>query len=250
MAVGFQAKRRCAHYELRTGIGEGYWTPRAARQAISAVAQMPPGEAAAHFVELENMQPSRSSLDRLPKALHARWESDREAFEAQLRSQWEIPEEAVTATVSLDGVMVPRRDGNRSEKRAQSVAAGKQPRGPAGHQEVGCATLNFSDAEGERLSTLRLARMPEAKKATLKAMLTAELEAVPQQRPLLQIVKLADGSKDNWTYLSEVLPGGTEVVDFYHAAEHLKVAFDQVYGASSATSSAQFAKCLSLNLIK
>ena len=228
--------------ELRAGIVEGYWTPRAARQAIRTVVQMPAGEAEAHFAELANMQPSRSSLERLPKALQRRWEANRERFEAQLRSQWEVPAQAATVAVSLDGVMVPMRDGKREEKRAQSVAAGKHARGPAGHQEVGCATLSFYDTEGERLSTLRLARMPEAHKATLKAMLTAELAAAQAQRPLLQVVKLADGAKDNWTYLTKTLLGGTEVVDFYHAAEHLKVAFDQVYGASSSAAATQFAK--------
>lgn len=228
--------------ELRAGIVEGYWTPRAARQAIWTVAQMTPGDAEKHFVELENRQPSRSSLDRLPKALNGRWEANRERFEAELRSQWEVPEGAVTVAVSLDGVRVPMRDGDRHKKRVQSVAAGKATRGPAGYQEVGCGTLSFYDAQGERLSTLRMARMPEPKKTTLKAMLTAELEAVREQCPPLQVVKLADGAKDNWTYLSETLPGGTEWVDFYHAAEHLKVAFDQVYGASNPTAAAQFAK--------
>lgn len=239
---GISGEAALCPLELRAGIVEGYWTPRAARQAVRTVALMAPGEAAAHFVELENMQPSRSSLDRLPKALHDCWEANRASFESQLRAQWAVPEAAVTVAVSLDGVMVPMRDGARSEKRAQSAVAGTAPRGPAGYQEVGCATLSFYDHDGERLSTLRLARMPEQKKATLKAMLTAELEAVRAQRPLLQIVKLADGAKDNWTYLSETLPDGAEVVDFYHAAEHLKVAFDQVYGASSSSAAAQFAK--------
>ena len=190
--------------ELRAGIVEGYWTPRSARQALRTVALMPAGEAQAHFAELENMQPSRSSLERLPKAVQAHWEADREQFEAKLRSQWVIPAQAVTVAVSLDGVMVPMRDGKREAKRAQSVAAGKQTRGPAGHQEVGCATLSFFDHEGERVSTLRLARRPEAKKATLKTMLTAELQAAQAQRPLLQVVKLADGAKDNWTRASKV----------------------------------------------
>ena len=122
--------------EIRAGIVEGYWTPRAARQAPGTVALMPAGEAEAHFGELENMQPSRSSLERLPKAVQAHWEADREQFEAKLRSQWEIPEQAATVAVSLDGVMVPMRDGKRSEKRAQSQASGKQTRGPAIRKSV------------------------------------------------------------------------------------------------------------------
>ena len=73
-------------------------------------------------------------------------------------------------------------------------------------------------------------------------MLTAELQAAQAQRPLLEVVKIADGAKDNWTYLSETLPGGVEVVDFYHAAAHLKAAFEHAYGATSTVASSQFAK--------
>ena len=61
----------------------------------------------------------------------------------------------------------------------------------------------------------------EEKKATLKAMLEAELGAVLKQRLSLRLVKLADGAKDNWTFLSQALPPGDEILDFYHAAEHL-----------------------------
>jgi hypothetical protein len=226
---------------LRSGIVEGFWTPRAAAQALSMVAQMAPGAAAKQFAQLENMQPSRSSLERLPKQVNARWESQRHEFEAALRAQFEVPAAAVTVAVSLDGVMVPMRDGQRQDKRRQSRANGKQTRGPAGHREVGCGTVSFFDSEGERLATLRLARMPEANKASLKAMLSAELAGVRAQRPELALVKLADGAKDNWRYLSEALPGGTELVDYYHALEHLKAAFDHAYGASGTESAAAFA---------
>ena len=88
------------------------------------------------------------------------------------------------------------KDGARSAKRAATFAEGKHKNGPAGYQEVGCATLSFYDAAGERLSTVRMARMPEAHKATVKTMLAAELTAALQQRPHLRLVKLADGAKD------------------------------------------------------
>ena len=67
--------------ELRAGIVQGHWTPLAARQASCVVAQMTPKEGAALLGELGNMAPSKSSLDRLPKGLSARWEASREQFE-------------------------------------------------------------------------------------------------------------------------------------------------------------------------
>jgi len=237
------ARRRAAvPMELRAGIVEGHWTPLAARQASYLVAHVTPQEGESVLRELGNMAPSKSSLDRLPKRLSAGWEAQRERFEASLRDAYAVPGAAVTVAVSLDGVMVPMKDGHRDAKRAQSRAAGKRAKGPAGYQEAGCATVSFYDAEGERLDTLRMARMPESKKATLKAMLSAEVGAALRQRPGLSVVKVADGARDNWSYLDALVPEGTSVVDFYHAAEQLKAALDAGYGDTSARGQAQFRK--------
>ena len=194
------------------------------------------------FRELGNMRPSKSSLDRLPKRLGESWEAQREAFEADLRAQLEVPDEAVTVSVSLDGVMAPMKDGERQAVRASQRADGKRTKGPAGYREVGCATLSFHDAEGERLSTVRMARMPESKKATLKSMLSAELDGVVTRHPELTLVKLADGAKDNWTYLHGIFPEAEEVVDYFHAVSHLKKAFDAAYGENTTQALGQFKK--------
>lgn len=226
--------------EGRAGIIGGHFTPRAARQALWAVAHLTPQEAEGLFRELGAMSPSKSSLDRLPKACSAHWEMHRERFETPLLAGLTVPASAVTVAVSLDGVMTPMKDASRSAKREATFATGKHRQGPAGYQEVGCATLSFYDADGVRLSSVRMARMPEAKKATLKTMLANALTTVLHQRPELRLVKLADGAKDNWRYLSERLPVGTEVVDFYHAAEHLKDAFDAAYGENTPRSRTRF----------
>ena len=99
------------------------------------------------------------TLDRLPKRLSTRWEAGRERFESSLREASEVPDEAVTVAVSLDGVMVPMKDGGRAAKRECSRQTGRRPTGPAGYQEAGCATLSFYDAEGERLDTRYLGRI-------------------------------------------------------------------------------------------
>jgi hypothetical protein len=96
--------------------------------------------------------------------------------------------------------MVPMKEhGVREATRAKTRAAGKQAKGPSGYREASCATLSFYDGDGERLDTICFARLAEAKKATLKSMLSAEVNAVRTQRPELTLVKIADGAKDNWT---------------------------------------------------
>ncbi len=198
-----------APVDLRAGIVEGTWTPRAAKQCIFALAHLPVETAAEMFETIGCMTPSKSGLDRLGKQVGSAWESRRAELEAEMRRTAEVPACAVTAAVSLDGVMVPMRDGDRVGKRARAIEEGKQPSGPAGHREAGCATLSFYDADGNRLETIRHGRMPSSGKPELKAWLHAELAFVLAQRPDLHVVKVADGAKDNWTFLDgESMPDG------------------------------------------
>jgi hypothetical protein len=222
--------RAVAALEARLGVIGGFWLPDAAKQATWVVSQMTPGLSEELFARVGTMQPSKSSLDRLPKEIHERWEDDRLAFEAELRAVTEIPEETKSIAVSIDGVLAPMKEGGSVEKRARNADAGRMTRGPAGYREVGCATLSFCDEDGEMISAIRLARMPEPKKKTVKASILAELGAVLAQRPDLPVVKIADASHDNWSFLGTQIPGGAEIIDFFHAAEHLGEAVAAAYG--------------------
>lgn len=219
-----------AAMDLRLGIVEGFWTQRAAEQASWVVTQMTPKKAEELFKRVGNMEPSKSSLDRLPKALGERWEAHRETYEHVLREAIVVPEDAVSVAVSIDGVLAPVNGGaNPVEVRAQAAQEGRLSKGPAGYREIGCASLAFCDAQGDLISAIRFGRGPESKKLTLKETLRLDLEHVLAQRPQLQLVKIADAGGDNWEYLSS-LPEGPEVLDFFHATEHLAAAVAAVYG--------------------
>lgn len=239
-----EGERAVCPMELRAGIIEGRWTPLAAKQATWVVAHLTPKEGEELFELMGNITPSKSSLDRLPKQLSSKWEADREQFERALRNEETVPDEAVTVAVSLDGVLVPMMDGEREKKRATAEKAGKRTSGSAGYSEASCGTVSFYDKDGELISTIRMARMPETKKLTLKSMLVGEVLTVLMERPDLQLVKMADGAKDNWTFLSnpQLLPSGEEVVDFYHVSEHLHEAFSAAYGEKNPKARAQWEK--------
>ncbi len=241
--------------ELRAGIINGYWTPRAARHGAFVLAQLPASTAESLFQELGAMQPSRSTLDRLPRTLSAHWEAHRADWEAALQSQETVPGEATTVAVSVDGVMAPLKpqEVEREARAAKRATPGKQASGPTGYREVGCGTLTLYDGEGERLQTVQYGRMPEPKKVTLSQQLSAEAHAILGARPDLRRVYLADGADSNWALLAELdrTLGGNpaqsvQIVDFYHACEHLKGGCDAIWGESTPRGHSEFARLRTL----
>lgn len=219
-----------AALDTRLGIVEGFWTPGAAQSAAWVVAQMTPQKAEELFKRVGDMHPSKSSLDRLPKALSQRWEQDRECHEQALREAMVVPEGTACIAISLDGVLAPVDGGNSpTAVRAATAAAGRLTKGPAGYRELGCATISYCDVKGELISAVRFGRAPEAKKATLKSTLTADISHLLKQHPELRVVKIADAGGDNFEYL-RTLPEGPEILDFYHGAEHVSAAVASVYG--------------------
>ncbi len=218
--------------ELQTGIVEGYWTPMAAKNAMWSLAHLTPQEVEDMLLQFGTMNPSRSSLDRLPKALNQRWEPQTLAYHEELIVNESIPSNAVSFSTSLDGVMI----GMKPER---SVIGNKQSM-KTEWREASCGTISFFDAAGERISTVQYGQMPEHKKVTLKAFLRMNTEAILRQCRDIKLVHLADGAQDNWTFFDEEMPLGFQLTDFYHASEYLKDAFDAAYPKDANKAKAKF----------
>lgn len=231
--------------ELRTGIISGLYTPVLARQVSYLMGHMTSQETSDVFVELGISGPSSRSCDRLPKVLSPVWEANREAWEDALRQQEFVSAEASVVAVSLDGVMVPDKDGQRGAKAKREAVKEQgmstQLSGPAGYREVGCGTVTLYDAEANRLDTVRYARAPESKKKTLTEELDAELASIVAVRPDLELVALADGAEENWRYFDRPLYAkATKIVDHGHASQHLKAGLGAYYGDKSVEGRAEY----------
>jgi len=216
-----RGKKSICPMEMQSGIVMGLMTPRAARQSAFVMAHLPAETAEELLAEIGNLTPSRSTLGKIPTAVSEVWESHHEAWECEIRGIEVVPQEAAILVVSQDGVMAPMKDGERAKKRSQGD---KQPSGPAGYKEVGCGTVSLYDAEGTRLNTVPL-------------------------RPDLTVVKVADGAKDNWQSLGSLdfaleqdapAINQVEIVDFFHAAEHLSDGCNAIWGKGRVKTKAEF----------
>ena len=137
----------------------------------------------------------------------------------ELRKQEELPKNASMVQVGLDGVMMCMN----AEKNGNEVIEKE------GWREASCGTVTPRDDDGNRLQSRYIGRLPEGKKESLKTQIRQELNHLRSQNPDLKLVVIADGAKDNWTFSKSLNPD-VEVLDFWHAAEHLKVAADAAFG--------------------
>jgi hypothetical protein len=245
--------------ELRLGIVEGAYTPRVARILTKAVALMPEAEAEDLLEEVGVAKVSKSTLHRLPRAIASRYESRREIIQKALRDQDPIPAETTTIQIGMDGVMVPQ-DGEHARARGRKTDEPDPPRheqryghvgpeppsssdgalGRAWH-EAAVGTVAYFDAEGNRLKTVYLARMPEPHKATLTAGLEAELRAVVEELPDVNICFASDGAAPQWTALDAMrsrLPASAtghrmSLVDAFHVAEYVQLAANALEGENT-----------------
>jgi hypothetical protein len=99
-----------------------------------------------------------------------------------------------------------------------------------GWRETMVGTIGFYDAEGERQHTIYLAATPEYGKATFLDRMEGEIARVKATYPEARYVGLADGAKGNWDFLGRHT--GTQVIDFWHAAEYLSDAGDALFARS------------------
>ena len=152
------------------GLVNDYLTRPAAELGLLMMGHCTAREAAAFFAKTGAMTPSVSTLQRLTLSMHECWESLGPETLGSIREAEGIPRDATTASVSLDGVMVPLRPG-------------EDGRAKASWREAASGTVSFHDAEGKRPKTLYLGRMPESGKLTLKAQLASEVAHIRRARP-------------------------------------------------------------------
>jgi hypothetical protein len=238
------------------GLVEGGYTPKAAKIACLLTALVVREDVEKIVDEFGGMTMGSATLYRVPQVVMARYEVRRAELEQPLRERSKIPPEAVTVQFGLDGVMVPQ-DGEHCDPRGRAPKGDPEPprhervvgtmpasprdedgtMGVAWH-EASVGTVAYFDKDGNHLDTTYFGRMPEAYKATLEELLTAEAMHVAACRPDLLPVFASDGAEGQWAALARIrtkLPAtmqakAVDLLDLFHMGEHLQGAADAIYG--------------------
>lgn len=239
---------RCPLSEA-VGVIRRRWTPRAARVAGLALAELSLRRSYELLSELGGGSGSQAALQRLGVHLSDLWEERRREFEQTLMKEGSVPKQAAAAAISLDGVMLTLVGNDRAEQKAKAQAAGKSGKGVYGYKEASVGVVTFYDKRGKRIETRRYARMPESNKVATKDWLARYCAHLRGIRPGLTIVGIADGAPNNWSFLGE-LGVDVEVVDYYHAASHVHRIVQQCSESPNAVKTLARSKRLTTTLLE
>jgi hypothetical protein len=99
-----------------------------------------------------------------------------------------------------------------------------------GWREAMCGTISFYDSDGQRIHTIYCAATPEYGKDKFKTRFTREIQRVKASFPDVLYIGLADGAKDNWSFLEPFCD--RTLLDFYHAREYITKAASAIFGDS------------------
>ncbi len=121
-----------------------------------------------------------------------------------------LEEKVNSVTVGLDGTCMYLKDD--------------------GYREAMVGTIGLYDKNGDRLHTVYVAANPEYGKGTFTRRLEKEIVNAKMHFPKAKYIGLADGAKDNWSFLKKHT--NIQTIDFYHVTKYLGEVANVVFNKS------------------
>jgi len=238
-AVGERNAKTVNAVSLRAGAVEEVWLPGVAQAMAYLLQQGTAREAEATARVLGRVPYARTSFERGGQTIGAQYMRRQADIEEELSEEYKLPPQAVSVSVALDRVSLPM------EEALPPAAVDPAAQTPARQvmrqfRMAYCATVTVHDREGQALHTLRYGRMPQGDIVQLCAGLATEVRTLLRKRPTLQVILLADGAPELWTYLDQALNKRTlgvpvhRLVDLWHLLEKLGKAAKVLYGEKQA----------------
>ena len=100
-----------------------------------------------------------------------------------------------------------------------------------GWRQAMVGTIAFYGEDGQRLDTIYLSAAPEYGKTRFISEFEKEIKDIKTIYPDADYVGVADGAKDNWTFLSKHTE--CEILDFFHASEYVTKVADVIWRAKA-----------------
>lgn len=185
--------------------------------------------------------PSRSTLERMAKAIGTEARQASPRIEAYLRQGEMLPNGAHGVSLGMDRTSVPmeetRPEGEppKTRRKERTEPYEREPPKPVdvNYRMAYVGTFSIVDAKGEELVTRRYTALPDEGPEGVAAQLGADLRNALRQNPKLKIGIVQDGAPELWNALREMLKAEgvsdwEEAIDRWHLNERLGEALQMV----------------------
>lgn len=220
--------------ELAAGLIEGA-TPALAYRVALGYAQGPGRHAEEQMHADHRRPPSRSTLERLGKAIGTEITHAAPRIEPVVRQAETLPEGARAVSVGVDRTTVPMEEvrpsgtppATRRQPRTTPYVRTPPPPVDVKYRMAYVGTVSVVDAAGEALVTRRYAISGADDPATLVGRLMADVGRARDQNPRLPVGVVQDAAPELWTLIRSGLKAAAplrrwhEGIDRYHLNERL-----------------------------
>lgn len=220
--------------ELAAGLIEGA-TPALAYRVALGYAQGPGRHAEEQIHADHRKPPSRSTLERMGKAIGTRVETTAPRIEPLLRQEEELPAGTRAISTGLDRTSVPMeeqrpagaRPSTRRKKRTKPYVRKAPPPVDVKYHMAYVGTVSLVDKDGESLITRRYAVSGDENPEQVTARMMADVRRAREQNARLPVGVLQDGAPEMWALMRGALKEQAhlrkwhEGVDRYHVNERL-----------------------------
>ena len=236
------------------GMAKDYLTIEVAEAAAFACAHVTAEEADELFGKSAMFRPHPSQMKTAIKGIADRLEPHRKEVDRRIREAEYAPKGTRVLVASMDGVNVLLNEPGKKQGRPA-----ERPKGDADREHkttyknamAGIVSYYGDVREGEkcpqRLDCNYVSHMPEDRAPTFKTKFEAEVEYAVAQCPsdVVKVV-LCDGARGIWSYIDneERFARFEKLIDYWHAAEHLSLAAEALFGKGTDEASAWYDKCL------
>jgi hypothetical protein len=226
--------------ELKCGLVEGA-TPGLGYSVTLGYAQ---GELRSYVEQAKASYrdvPSRSTLERMAKAIGTEAKTEAPRIEPVLRRAERLPEEARGVSLGLDRTSVPMEEDRpkdsppktRRKERTKAYVRKKPEPVDVNYRMAYVGTISLVDKAGEELVTRRYVARPDAEPDEVVDKLMADLRNDLRQDSSLEVGVVQDGAPELWGAVGRGLEKTVEkkwsgVIDRYHLDERLAAALQLV----------------------
>jgi hypothetical protein len=213
------------------GLDGGCCTLQVRAKSAYLCALLPFAQAAIALERLVNVVLSADTVERIAVAVGSALGQQQQKDVAAHQNDC-LPEPDGKARrrlyIGLDGVFVPLREGWKKDGTAGDLTC------RYGECKVGVVYEAAQDKNGKDRQVLARAYVATLENAEAFGPLLGTLAHQQGQHRCRDLVVLADGAVWIWQIAAKQFTGATQIVDFFHACQHLTAVADARFGAGSA----------------